>query len=86
MNLQRRLSENFWLAEFVKSDKATRLGINNTQGLDAGVILNLTELCVSVLQPVRNHFKQVVTINSGYRCLALNRALKSADTSDHRTR
>ena len=76
-----QLSENFTLKEFTKSTTAARLRIDNTP--DADAIDNLCTLCESVLQPVRDHFGRV-TINSGFRILELNRALKSKDRSQHR--
>jgi len=75
-----KLSNNFSLSEFTKSDTAIRLGIDNVPSNDH--IDGLTELCENILQPVRNHFGSV-RVNSGFRCLLLNRALKSNDTSQH---
>lgn len=76
-----RLSTHFRLSEFTRSDKATRLGIDNTPSLE--VVSNLQHLCDQVLEPLRAHINAPIHINSGYRSLALNRALKSKDTSQH---
>jgi len=75
-----KLSENFTMAEFIKSDTADRLGIDNTpQGehLEAA-----KELFENVVQKVRDHFGPTV-INSGYRCPELNEAVRGSKTSQH---
>lgn len=76
-----RLSRNFTLAEMIKSQTAERKGIDNTPGEQD--IQNMLVLAQEVLQPVRDNFGQV-TINSGFRCTELNRALGSKDSSQHR--
>ena len=53
-----RLSKNFTLKELIKSETATRKGINNNPNEDH--IENLQKLCDNVLQPVRDHFGKVV--------------------------
>lgn len=76
-----KLSKNFTLAEMFKSSTADRLGIDNTTS-DPNTIRNLEDLVQNVWQPVRDRFGPVV-VNSAYRCLELNRALRSKDTSQH---
>ena len=44
---------------------------------------NLKLLCEKVLQPVRDHFGQVVTVSSGYRSEELCEAIGSSKTSQH---
>jgi hypothetical protein len=75
------LSANFTLKELTKSDTATRLGLDNTP--DEETIENLKLLCEKVLQPVREHFGQSVTVNSGYRSPESNAAVGGSKTSDH---
>ena len=75
------LSTNFTLKELTKSDTATRLGLDNTP--DEETIENLKLLCEKVLQPVREHFGQSVTVNSGYRSPESNAAVGGSKTSDH---
>ena len=77
-----KLTENFTLAEFEKSETASRRGIDNRTPDDA-IRENLKALCVKVLQPVRDHFQQTVRINSGYRCHELTRAVGSSTRSQH---
>jgi hypothetical protein len=76
-----KLSENFWLSEMTKSQTAVRLGIDNTPNAQA--VENLKTLATKVLQPVRDHFKQAVTVSSGYRAPKVNQAVGGSGTSDH---
>lgn len=76
-----RLSENFTLTEFTKSQTGLRLGIDNDpQGEH---LENLRHLVNEIIQPVRSHYGRVMTINSGYRSPALNQAIGGASTSQH---
>ena len=78
-----KLSKNFALSEFVKSQAGDRLGIDNTP---SQVVINNLKLLVSnVLQPVRDHYGKTVVVSSGYRSPALNKAVGGAKTSDHMT-
>ena len=75
-----RLSENFTLAEYTKSQTASRKGIDNTPGdehLEAA-----KALFENVAQKVRNHFGPTI-ITSGYRSPALNEAIGGSPTSQH---
>ena len=75
-----RLSKNFTMAEFTKSQTAERKGIDNTpegEHLDAAVAL-----FENVVQPVRDHFGPTV-LNSGYRSPELNAAVGGSATSQH---
>lgn len=76
-----QLSESFTLSEFVRSNTAVRKGINNVP--NAKHIANMTALCVNVLQPIRWAIKAKISISSGYRCAALNKAIGGAATSQH---
>lgn len=75
-----RLSKHFLLSDFTKSSTAVRLGIDNTAPQD--VLHNLEDLVALILQPLANEFGQV-TINSGYRSPALNKAVGGAGSSQH---
>lgn len=80
------LTEHFTAAEFTASDTALRLGIDN--GLPATLLPEATRTC-EMLERIRSRLTRLagvpvpVVITSGYRCLALNRAIGSADSSDH---
>jgi len=75
------LTANFTLAEMVKSDTALRHDMDNTPG--EAEIENLKRLCEKVLQPVRDHFKTGVKVNSGYRHPDVNAKVGGSKTSDH---
>jgi len=75
------LTANFTLSEMVKSETALRHGMDNTPGETE--IENLKRLCEQVLQPVRNHFKTGVKVNSGFRHPEVNAKVGGSKTSDH---
>ena len=79
--MKTKLSDNFWLNEFTKSNTAVRNGIQNVP--TEVEIQRLVVLCDNVLQPLREDINKIVSVNSGFRCLKLNRKLKSGDDSDH---
>lgn len=76
-----RLSEHFTLAEFTKSQTASRRGIENVPNQSA--IDNMERLAIGILEPVRDHYGIPFTPSSGYRCPALNSAVGSKPTSQH---
>ena len=76
-----KLSPHFMLSEFTKSPTAAAKGINNTPSLTS--VSNLQYLCEKVLEPLRAYANQPITINSGYRCLLLNKAIGGVSTSNH---
>lgn len=75
------LSPHFTLAEMTRSAVAARRGIDNRA--PAHLYPYLRHVAATVLEPVRAHFAIPFSPSSGYRCLALNRALGSPDTSQH---
>jgi len=76
-----QLSENFSLLELTKSQTAARKGIDNAPSPEHQE--NLKRLCESILQRVRDHFGQVVSVSSGYRSAELCTAIGSKTTSQH---
>lgn len=77
-----RLSPHFHLNEFIKSQAAVRNGLDNTPTKE--VVDNLTALCFNVLEPVRAQFGPV-SVSSGFRSPAVNRAIGGSRTSQHTT-
>ena len=75
-----RLSKNFTLQEFTKSQTAERRGFDNTPA--EGHLENAKALFENIVQPVRDTFG-VTVINSGYRCGDLNYAIGGSNTSQH---
>ena len=76
-----KLTENFTLAEMTKSETALRYDMDNTPG--EAEIANLQLLAEKVLQPVRDHYKRGVKVNSGFRHPEVNAKVGGSKTSDH---
>ena len=76
-----KLTENFSLKELTSSQTAERKGIDNTPSAEHQE--NLKSLCEMILQPIRDHFGQVVSVSSGYRSPELCVAIGSSTQSQH---
>ena len=76
-----KLTQNFSLNELTKSQTAERKGIDNTPSAEHQD--NLKSLCEMILQPIRDHFGQVVSVSSGYRSPELCVAIGSSTQSQH---
>ena len=75
------LSEHFSVDEFTFSATAQAMGIINTPG--SIELENLGFLCREVLEPARRVLGEPIHVTSGYRCLALNRAVGGVAQSYH---
>ncbi|WP_418989172.1 D-Ala-D-Ala carboxypeptidase family metallohydrolase [Alistipes sp.] len=73
----------FTIQELTASSTARTRGIDNTP--NAQVQAKLTKLIDAVLDPVRRIWGRPITVNSGYRCPALNVAVRGAANSQHLT-
>ena len=80
IDLNTKLSQNFTLREFTRSQAAARRGIDNSPTED--VVTALKAVCVE-LELVRAIWVRPVVITSGYRCPDLNRAIGGSATSQH---
>jgi len=76
-----KISKNFTLKELTKSSTGERLGIDNSVK-DQETLVNLCALTHNILQKIREEHGRT-TVNSSYRSLDLNRAIKSSDKSQH---
>ena len=74
------LSEHFSLEEFTRSDVALRRGIVNDLPV---MLLHNAQVTTELLERIRSFLGKPLIVTSGYRCLALNRAVGSKSTSDH---
>lgn len=81
-NLESRIpgAPDFKYKEFIKSDTALRLGINNMPTDEEWEKIKL--LAVMVLQPVRNQFGRI-RITSGFRSKELNKSIGGSINSNH---
>ncbi len=76
-----KVSNNFTLLEATKSSTALRQGIRNVP--DDSEIDKIKLVAEHILQPPREHFGIPFAPSSWFRCLMLNRAIGSKDTSQH---
>lgn len=76
-----KLSKNFTLEEFLRSQTATRHGINMQPTEEQ--LENLQRLVTTGLQPLRDHVGASVNVSSGLRPLELNRLIGGSETSEH---
>lgn len=84
-----QLTPHFRLSEFTRSATASRMNIDNSLNPDnpqhAKIISNLKNLCVQVLEPLREHAGKPILVGSGYRCPSLNKAVGGVPNSQHQT-
>lgn len=73
--------KHFTIAEFVRSKTADRIAIDNK--LPKELLPNVQALVDNVLDPLREAYGKPITVTSGYRCPALNKAVNGSATSDH---
>lgn len=71
----------FTIEELCKSQVASTKVINNLPTKD--ITLNLTNLVLKILDPLREKYGKPIIVNSGYRCSELNKAVGGSKTSDH---
>ncbi len=74
------LSRHFSLSEMTRSAMALKKNIDNTP--DADAVEALQELCIHVLEPLRERFG-VLKITSGFRSPAVNALVGGSRTSQH---
>lgn len=76
-----KLSKNFYLKDFIKSETATRKRIDNTP--TATHLAALKAVCENILEPVYEYYKKPIRINSAYRGPKLNAAVGGSSKSQH---
>ena len=76
-----KLSKNLSLKEAIKSNTATRRGIDNTP--DQWAINNLQGVADNIFQPIRDHFGVPIGVSSGFRGKELNKAIGGSKYSQH---
>tara|TARA_R100000734_G_C3315408_1_gene107349 strand:+ start:1291 stop:1833 length:543 start_codon:yes stop_codon:yes gene_type:complete len=76
-----KFSKYFTLEELVRSETATRQGINNKPSKAQEV--QLRDICKHILDPIREHFGVPIRVTSGYRCPKLNEAIGGSTKSQH---
>lgn len=81
--LDERITRDFALSEFIVSDTAARLGIDNAPPVQ--VEATLRNVLIPAMQQIRNLLGVPVIIKSGYRSPELNAAVRGASSSQHCT-
>ena len=76
-----RLTPNFHLREFTRSQTAARAGIPNEPSKNQ--IATLRFWCEEIGEPARERFDAPVRISSGFRSPALNKAVGGSPNSQH---
>lgn len=76
-----KITDNFTMEEFTRSETAERTGIPNEPG--SRERLAIVNLCAKTLQPLRDALGKPIRINSGYRSAELNKAVGGVPTSQH---
>jgi len=76
-----KLTEHFTLEEMIASDIADRKGLDNTP--NATELANLMRTA-ALLEQVRKVINKPIKVTSGFRSKAVNDAVGSKDTSQHR--
>ena len=76
-----KLTENFTLQEMIHSNTAIAKGIVNMPNEQQ--INFIRELCISILQPIREEFGVPIHISSGFRSPKLNVAIGGSTSSQH---
>lgn len=76
-----KLTENFTLQEMIRSNTADAKGIVNIP--NESQINFIRELCINILQPVRDEFGVPIRISSGFRSPKLNVAIGGSTSSQH---
>lgn len=72
----------FTLRELCKSTTANKKNITNVPE-SLSEILNMVLLIEHVLDPAREWLGEEIFVNSGYRCIRLNKAVGGVDNSQH---
>lgn len=75
--MERKISKNFTLCEFVKNNTGLLNNPNEVQ------VMNLRILTAAILQPLRSHLNEKVNITSGFRSKEVNTAVNGSPGSFH---
>ena len=71
----------FSIKELTKSETATKKGIDNTP--NAAQVKNLEALIDNLLDPIREQWGAAIYVTSGFRSVALNKAVGGVANSHH---
>ena len=77
-----KISPNFELSEFLKSETAMRKGIKEQYNPPKEVVDNLMLLAQNIAEPIRAKFGSF-SPTQGYRCPRLNKLISKSTKSEH---
>jgi hypothetical protein len=76
-----QISKHISLNEAIESPTALRMGIKNVPNeLELEAMKYVAE---NLFEPIRKWYKKPIKINSFFRCIALNKAVKGSTSSQH---
>lgn len=75
------ISEHISYAEATHSDKAIKLGLDNTPSQEH--LLAMKTVAIMCFEPTRKWYGKPIKINSFYRSPEVNQAVNGSKTSDH---
>jgi hypothetical protein len=76
-----QISKHITLNEAIESPTALRMGIKNVPNeLELEAMKYVAE---NLFEPIRKWYKKPIKINSFFRCIALNKAVKGSASSQH---
>jgi hypothetical protein len=76
-----QISKHISLNEAIESPTALRMNIDNTPTSE--VLSNMQYVAENLFEPIRKWYKKPIKINSFFRCVALNKAVKGSASSQH---
>ena len=71
----------FTIAELCRSNTGEKLGIENVP--NSFQKANMENLINHLLDPIRQMWGKPIIVNSGFRCVKLNKAVEGAKNSEH---
>ena len=71
----------FTIAELCRSNTGEKLGIENVP--NSFQKANMENLINHLLDPIRQMWGKPIIVNSGFRCVKLNKAVRGAKNSEH---
>ena len=82
--IDKQLTRNFKLSEFVDSNIATRKKYAEQYQLTSSIANNIESLVVNLIQPLRDLLPDgIIHISSGYRCARVNKDAGGKPNSQH---
>lgn len=75
------ISKHISYSEATHSDKAIKLGLDNTPSTEH--LVNMKDVALMCFEPLREWYGKPIKINSFFRSPEVNKAVKGSNTSDH---